>query len=64
MGNRELGRIGEQAAAELLQMEGYEILATKLPVSGRGDRSDRCKGKRSELCRGENQAKRSLRKTV
>lgn len=26
MGNRELGRIGEQAAAELLQMEGYEIL--------------------------------------
>ena len=26
MENRELGRIGEQAAAELLQMEGYEIL--------------------------------------
>ena len=26
MGNRELGRIGEQAAAELLRMEGYEIL--------------------------------------
>lgn len=26
MGNRELGRIGEQAAAELLQMEGYAIL--------------------------------------
>ena len=26
MGKRELGRIGEQAAAELLQMEGYEIL--------------------------------------
>lgn len=26
MGNRELGGIGERAAAELLQMEGYEIL--------------------------------------
>ena len=26
MGNKELGGIGERAAAELLQMEGYEIL--------------------------------------